>query len=41
MYLASINEIIALSNLDPDKKFTPSDFSASDLSQDDLDRLLG
>jgi len=41
MYLDRINEIIKLSDLEPSKKFTPSDFSASDISQDDLDSLFG
>jgi len=41
LYLDKVNEIIELSRLEPDKKFTPSDFSASDISQDDLDHLLG
>ena len=41
VYKDRISEIIELSHLAPDKQFTPSDFSASGLSQDDLDRLWG
>ena len=41
MYLERINDIISLASLEPNKKFTPSDFSASDISQDDLDSLFG
>jgi len=40
-YVERIGEIIELCNTNPGKKFTPSDFSASDISQDDLDSLFG
>ena len=39
-YIERINEIITLCSLETHQKFTPSDFSASDISQDDLDSLL-
>jgi len=40
MYVNRMDEIIKLSSSESDKKFTPSDFTASDISQDDLDNLL-
>ncbi|TQR39692.1 amino acid adenylation domain-containing protein [Lysinibacillus sphaericus] len=40
MYINRIKEIIELSSSKTHKNFTPSDFSASDISQDDLDSLF-
>ena len=40
MCIERLSEIIALSNAESYKKFTPSDFSATDISQDDLDSLF-
>jgi len=40
-YIEMMTEMIELSRLEPNKKFTPSDFSASDISQEDLDSLFG
>jgi len=40
-YISRVSEIIELSSLESDKRqFTPSDFSAADFSQEDLDSLL-
>lgn len=40
MYVGRLEDIIELSCNQADKKFTPSDFSALDISQEDLDRLF-
>lgn len=39
-YLARLREIIAISCCESGKKFTPSDFTAVDISQEDLDSLF-
>ena len=40
LYNEKISEIIELCQKGSDKKFTPSDFTASDISQEDLDSLF-